>query len=135
MKVLNNIAQKISGDDKEQLIRVAKTSMQTKLVSKESDEIAQLVVNAAQQVSEKYDSSYRVDIDDIKVEKKAGGSLRDTKLIKGIVLDKEVVHGGMPKRIEKAKIALVTSALEIEKTEFDAKINISSSRSDEDVFR
>ncbi|HZE77324.1 MAG TPA: thermosome subunit beta [Nitrososphaeraceae archaeon] len=126
LEVLNNIAQKISGDDKEQLIRVAKTSMQTKLVSKESDEIAQLVVNAAQQVSEKYDSSYRVDIDDIKVEKKAGGSLRDTKLIKGIVLDKEVVHGGMPKRIEKAKIALVTSALEIEKTEFDAKINISS---------
>ena len=118
IEVLNNIAQKISGDDKEQLIRVAKTSMQTKLVSKESDEIAQLVVNAAQQVSEKYDSSYRVDIDDIKVEKKAGGSLRDTKLIKGIVLDKEVVHGGMPKRIEKAKIALVTSALEIEKTEF-----------------
>ena len=126
IEVLNNIAQKISGDDKEQLIRVAKTSMQTKLVSKESDEIAQLVVNAAQQVSEKYDSSYRVDLDDIKVEKKAGGSLRDTKLIKGIVLDKEVVHGGMPKRIEKAKIALVTSALEIEKTEFDAKINISS---------
>ena len=126
IEVLNNIAQKISGDDKEQLIRVAKTSMQTKLVSKEADEIAQLVVNAAQQVSEKYDSSYRVDIDDIKVEKKAGGSLRDTKLIKGIVLDKEVVHGGMPKRIEKAKIALVTSALEIEKTEFDAKINISS---------
>ena len=126
IEVLNNIAQKISGDDKEQLIKVAKTSMQTKLVSKDSDEIAQLVVNAAQQVSEKYDSSYRVDIDDIKVEKKAGGSLRDTKLIKGIVLDKEVVHGGMPKRIEKAKIALVTSALEIEKTEFDAKINISS---------
>src|SRR5918911_1051521 len=82
--------------------------------------------NAAQQVSEKYDSSYRVDLDDIKVEKKAGGSLRDTKLIKGIVLDKEVVHGGMPKRIEKSKIALINSALEIEKTEFDAKINISS---------
>src|SRR5512133_1682050 len=57
IEVLNNIAQKISGDDKEQLIRVAKTSMQTKLVSKDSDEIAQLVVNAAQQVSEKYDSS------------------------------------------------------------------------------
>ena len=62
-------------------------------------------------------------MDDIKVEKKAGGSLRDTKLIKGIVLDKEVVHGGMPKRIEKSKIALINSALEIEKTEFDAKIN------------
>src|SRR5918997_686900 len=69
---------------------------------------------------------YRMDLDDIKVEKKAGGSLADTKMIKGIVLDKEVVHGGMPKRIEKAKIALINSALEIEKTEFDAKININS---------
>ena len=80
----------------------------------------------ALQVSEKFDSKYKVDIEDVKVEKKAGGSLRDTKLIKGIVLDKEVVHGGMPKRVEKAKIALINSALEIEKTEFDAKINISS---------
>src|SRR6185437_13533618 len=122
----NNIAQKINPSEKEQLTRIAKTSMQTKLVSKESDELAQIVVNAILQVSEKSDSGYKVDIDDIKVEKKAGGSLRDTKLIKGIVLDKEVVHGGMPKRIEKAKIALINSALEIEKTEFDAKINISS---------
>src|SRR5918994_1056669 len=92
----------------------------------ESDELSQVVVNAALQVSEPKESGYSVDIDDVKVEKKAGGSLRDTKLIKGIVLDKEVVHGGMPKRVEKAKIALVNSALEIEKTEFDAKININS---------
>src|SRR3712207_139509 len=100
--------------------------MQTKLVSKESDDLAQIVVDAALAVSEKTDSGFRLDIDDVKVEKKAGGSIRDTKLIKGIVLDKEVVHGGMPKRIEKAKIALINSALEIEKTEFDAKININS---------
>jgi archaeal chaperonin len=86
------------------------------------------VVNAILQVSEQNadGKGSRVDLDDIKVEKKAGGSLADTKLIKGIVLDKEVVHGGMPKRVEKAKIALVNSALEIEKTEFDAKININS---------
>jgi chaperonin GroEL (HSP60 family) len=100
--------------------------MQTKLVSKDADEIAQIVVNASMQICEQIDSTYKVDIDDIKVDKKTGGSLRDTKLIKGIVLDKEVVHGGMPKRIEKAKIVLINSALEIEKTEFDAKINISS---------
>src|SRR5918992_1534958 len=102
------------------------TAMQTKLVSKESDELAQIVVDAALAVSEKTDSGFRLDIDDVKVEKKAGGSIRDTKLVKGIVLDKEIVHGGMPKRIEKAKIALINSALEIEKTEFDAKININS---------
>ena len=126
IEILSNLAQKIDGGDKSQLIRIARTSMQTKLVSKESNELAEIVVNAALQVSEKFDSKYKVDIEDVKVEKKAGGSLRDTKLIKGIVLDKEVVHGGMPKRVEKAKIALINSALEIEKTEFDAKINISS---------
>jgi archaeal chaperonin len=126
IEILSNLAQKIDGGDKSQLIRIARTSMQTKLVSKESNELAEIVVNAALQVSEKFDSKYKVDIEDVKVEKKAGGSLKDTKLIKGIVLDKEVVHGGMPKRVEKAKIALINSALEIEKTEFDAKINISS---------
>ena len=126
IEILSNLAQKIDGGDKSQLVRIARTSMQTKLVSKESNELAEIVVNAALQVSEKFDSQYKVDIEDVKVEKKAGGSLRDTKLIKGIVLDKEVVHGGMPKRVEKAKIALINSALEIEKTEFDAKINISS---------
>ncbi len=126
IEILNTLAQKIDGGDKDQLSRIAKTSMQTKLVSKDADDIAQIVVNASMQICEKIDSTYKVDIDDIKVDKKAGGSLRDTKLIKGIVLDKEVVHGGMPKRIEKAKIVLINSALEIEKTEFDAKINISS---------
>jgi thermosome len=126
IEIFNQIAQKIDGGNKAELMKIAKTSMQTKLVSKESSELSEVVVNAAMQVSEKRESGYLVDIDDVKVEKKAGGSLRDTKLIKGIVLDKEVVHGGMPKRIEKAKIALINSALEIEKTEFDAKINISS---------
>jgi archaeal chaperonin len=124
--ILNNLAMKVHGNDKDQLIKIAKTSMQTKLVSKESDYLADLVVDASLQIVAKSTGGYREDLDDIKVEKKAGGSLRDTKLIRGIVLDKEVVHGGMPKRIEKAKIALINSALEIEKTEFDAKINISS---------
>ena len=126
IEIYNQIAQKIDASSKAELIKIAKTSMQTKLVSKESDELSQVVVNAALQVSEPRESGFSVDIDDVKVEKKAGGSLRDTKLIKGIVLDKEVVHGGMPKRVEKARIALINSALEIEKTEFDAKINISS---------
>ena len=128
IEILNNLATKIDANDKEQLTRIARTSMLTKLISREADEVAEIVVNAVLQVAEQKPDGkgYRVDLDDIKVEKKAGGSLADTKLIRGIVLDKEVVHGGMPKRTEKAKIALVNSALEIEKTEFDAKINISS---------
>jgi thermosome len=126
IEILNSIAMKVDGQNKEQLIKVAKTSMQTKLVSKDSIDLANIVVTAAQQVAENTNGSTKVDLDDIKVEKKSGGSIKDTKLIKGIVLDKEVVHGGMPKRIDNAKIALINSALEIEKTEFDAKLNISS---------
>src|ERR671921_433294 len=128
IEILNKIAQRIGGNENNELLKIAKTAMQTKLVSKEADAVAQIVVNSVLQVSEQNPdgNGFRVDLDDIKVEKKAGGSLADTKLIKGIVLDKEVVHGGMPKRVEKAKIALINSALEIEKTEFDAKININS---------
>lgn len=126
IELLNNIAIKVTNNEKEQLVKIAKTSMQTKLVSKESDDLASIVVMASQQVAETRNGTTKVDLDDIKVEKKSGGSIKDTNLIKGIVLDKEVVHGGMPKRVEKAKIALINSALEIEKTEFDAKLNITS---------
>ena len=126
IEILNSIAMKVDGKEKDQLIKIAKTSMQTKLVSKDSVELANIVVTAAQQVAETRDNVTKVDLDDIKVEKKSGGSIKDTKLIKGMVLDKEVVHGGMPKRVENAKIALINSALEIEKTEFDAKLNITS---------
>ncbi len=126
IKILNDIAEKVPANGKESLVKIARTSMQTKLVSRESQELAELIVGAVLQVAEKTDAgTYKVDLDNIKVEKKPGGSLRDTTLIKGIVLDKEVVHAGMPKRVEKAKIALVNAAFEIEKTEFDAKLNIS----------
>jgi chaperonin GroEL (HSP60 family) len=77
------------------------------------------------QVAEVSDGKYKVDIDNIKVEKKPGGSLLDTKMISGVALDKEVVHSGMPKSMENAKIALVNSPVEIEKTEFSAEIRIS----------
>src|ERR671939_619330 len=126
LKLLEKIAVKVDIADKDMLLKITRTSMDSKLVSDDSPVLAQIVVDATKQVAEKADGIYKVDLDDIKVEKKAGGSMRDTKLIKGIVLDKEVVHGGMPKRVEGAKIALITSALEIEKTEFDAKININS---------
>ena len=126
MKILENISIKISPGDKVWLNKVAKTSMASKLIWRESDLLSSIVTDAVLAVADKDNGKYKVDIDDIKVEKKAGESLKDTKLIQGIVLDKEVVHAGMPKKIQKAKIALVASALEIEKTEFDAKINISN---------
>lgn len=126
IKVLGEIAEKVPANGKDALAKIARTSMQTKLVSRDAQGLADLVVDAVLQVAEKTDAGgFRVDLDNIKVEKKPGGSMQDTKLIKGIVLDKEVVHAGMPKRVDKAKIALVNAAFEIEKTEFDAKLNIS----------
>jgi len=126
-KILDEIAIGVEGEDKATLTKIARTSMASKIVSNDSAELAALVVDALLQVVEKTSEGKDiVDLDNLKVEKKVGGSLKDTSLIKGIILDKEVAHSGMPKRVEKAKIALVSSALEIEKTEFDAKINISN---------
>lgn len=124
IEALEEIAEKISPDNREWLVKIARTSMQTKLVSREAEQLAELVVDATLAVAEKTLKGYKVDIDNVKVEKKPGGSLKDTSLVQGIVLDKEVVHSGMPKRVEKAKIALVSAPFEIEKTEFDAKLNI-----------
>lgn len=126
IETLREIAIKVDPADKAFLNKIARTSMASKMVSADSRELADMVVDAVLAVAEKSSDQYRVDVDNIKVEKKAGGSIRDTNFIHGIVLDKEVVHGGMPKRIENAKIAVINSALEIEKTEFDAKININS---------
>jgi len=111
---------------KEFLEKVAMTSMASKLVAENKDYLAEIASSAVLHVAQKAEDQYKVDLDDIMVEKKPGESLTDTKLINGIVTDKEVVHPGMQKRVEKAKIALLDSALEIEKTEFDAKINIES---------
>ena len=125
LKLLQKISVKVDIEDTELLKKIARTSMYSKLVSEDSPILGQIAVDATKQVAEKVDDgSLRIDLDNIKVEKKAGGSIHDTKLIKGMVLDKEVVHTGMPKRIEKAKIALINSALEIEKTEMSAEIRI-----------
>ena len=126
LEVLEDISVKVKPGDKETLMRVAQTSMQTKLVAENSEDLGALVVDALLLVADKSGDagSYKVDLDNVKVEKKPGGSTSDTKLIKGIVLDKEIVHAGMPKRVENAKIALLNSPLEIEKTEFSAEIRI-----------
>jgi len=123
---LDDIAEKIPANDKPSLLKIAKTSMQTKLVRKDSEKLADMVVKAVLSVAEKNNEKYTVDIDDIKVEKKSGSSINDSSIIQGIVLDKEIVHSGMPKKVPDGKIALVNTALEINKTETDAKINISN---------
>jgi len=126
LEVLEKIAIPVDLNSPEYLKKTAMTSMASKLVAEHKEYLADLAVKSILQVAEKEDDKYKVDVDDVKVEKKPGESIKDTMLINGIVLDKEVVHSGMPKRVENAKIALLDCPLEIEKTEFDAKINIES---------
>ena len=126
LETLEKLAISVKPNEKEFIKKVAITSMASKLVAESKEYLADIAASAILHVAQKVGDGYKADVDDIMVEKKAGESLRDTKLINGIVVDKEVVHPGMPKRIEKAKIALLDVPLEIEKTEFDAKINIES---------
>ena len=126
LETLDKIAIKIDPTKKEYLIKVAVTSMGSKIVSEHKEYLSEIAVKAMLAVAEKTAEGYKADVDDVKVEKKAGESIADTKLISGIVLDKEIVHSGMPKRVEKAKIALLDVSLENEKPEFDTKLNIES---------
>jgi thermosome len=126
LKYLEEIAIKVDPTDKVILKKVANTAMASKLISGYSDYIADLAIDAVLQIAEEYDGGHQVDLDMIKIEKKPGGSITDTSLIKGLIIDKEIVHADMPKLVRDAKIGLLNSAMEIEKTEFDAKIHIES---------
>jgi len=123
VEVLESIAMKTS-DDKQVYSKIAKTSMTGKSAGDMKDLLAEIVVKAVKAVAEKRDGKTVVDIENIKVEKKHGGSVRDTELIEGIIVDKERVHEGMPQMVKNPKIALVNAAYEVKKTEVDAKIQI-----------
>ncbi|MEA2075695.1 MAG: thermosome subunit alpha [Euryarchaeota archaeon] len=123
-EILEGIAGNISPTDSKTLRMIAITSMTGKGAGTARELLTDLAVGAVRMISEK--GVKEIDIDHIKLEKKMGGSTEDTKLIKGMIIDKERVHPGMPKTVKNAKIALINSALEIEKTEVDAKIEITA---------
>lgn len=125
-EILRDVAISVKPENKDVLFKISKTSMSSKMVSSNSDHLSNIVVDAILAIADKNGHSLSVDIDNIKVDKKPGGSINDTSFIRGVILDTEVVHADMPKRTEKAKIALLNSPLEIEKPEFDAKISINS---------
>ncbi|BDR91758.1 thermosome subunit alpha [Vulcanisaeta souniana] len=126
IQVANEIAQPINAEDKNQLALVAMNSLSSKIVSEAKDYLAKIAVEASAIAVEKVGDKYNLDLDWIKLEKKKGQSLTETQLIQGIVLDKEVVHPGMPKRVVNAKIAVLDAPLEIEKPEWTTKISVSS---------
>ena len=125
IKALEAIAQTVDLDDKSKLKQAAMTALHSKNVGGARDHLAEIAVDAVKQVIEQRGEKLVADVDNIQIVKKIGKSVLDTQLIRGIVVDKEVVHPGMPKRIKNPKIALLNSAIEVEKTEFSAEIRIS----------
>jgi len=124
VETLEKIGTQVDINDRETLKKVALTSMASKAVGAAKEHMAEIAIDAVKQIAEQRGDRWVADIDQIQIIKKEGKSLFDTQLVKGIIVDKEVVHPGMPKRVENAKIALLDVALEVEKTEFSAEIRI-----------
>ncbi len=125
LKVSEEIATQIDLS-KEQLLKVVSNALSSKVVAETRDYLAKLVVEAALQAVEMRNGKPYLDLDWVKIEKKKGKSIYETQLVRGVVLDKEVVHPGMPKRVTNAKIAILDAPLEIEKPEWTTKISVTS---------
>jgi thermosome len=124
IEIINKVAVPVEIDDRKTLLKVALTSMSGKAVGAAKEHFAEIAIDAVKQIAEQRGDKMVADIDNIQLVKKTGKSLLETQLILGIIVDKEIVHPGMPKKKENAKIALLDSALEIEKTEMSAEIRI-----------
>lgn len=124
VEVLKTLAKPIKKNDDKMLKNIAITSMSSKGAGMAKETLADVIVKAVKMVAEERDGKTYVDLDNIQIIKKQGGSIDDTQVIEGIILDKERVHEGMPKVIKNAKIALVNAAFEVKKTEVDARIQI-----------
>ncbi len=123
-EVLDNISLEIKPDDEGMLKRIAETSMTGKVAGANKEMLAEIAYKAVKAIAEEVNGQIRVDLDNIKVEKKQGGSVEDSELINGIILDKERVHPDMPHVVKNAKILLINTSLEVKKTEVDAQIRI-----------
>ncbi|MEM2458788.1 MAG: thermosome subunit beta, partial [Candidatus Bathyarchaeia archaeon] len=124
IEVINKIAKTVDVDDRQILRKVALTSMASKAVGTAREHLAEIAIDAVKQIVEHRGDRIIADIDNIQIIKKTGKSLLESQLVKGVIIDKEVVHAGMPKKVVNAKIALLDCPLEIEKTEFSAEIRI-----------
>jgi thermosome len=126
LEALEKVSIDVDMNDRETLMKLSNTSMRSKAVTNSRDHLSGVVIDAIKQIIEKRNGETIADVDNVQIVKKEGQSLSETTLVKGIIVDKEVVHAGMPKKIKEAKIALLDAALEVKKTEFDAEIRITS---------
>ncbi|MCS7118179.1 MAG: TCP-1/cpn60 chaperonin family protein [Thaumarchaeota archaeon] len=126
LKRLDEIAKNVSLQDKATLKKIVKTSLGSKSLGFATDHIADLAIDSVLSVVKEVNGKLRADKDDIQIVKKMGKSLLESEVIKGIIVDKEVVHPAMPKVVKNARVALIDAPFEIEKTEFSAEIRIRS---------
>ncbi|MBW2971253.1 thermosome subunit, partial [Candidatus Woesearchaeota archaeon] len=126
MVVLNKIAVDVTEKDVDLLRKIAMTAMTGKGAEANKGKLADIVVKAVKQVVDDENGKKVIDIDNIKLEKKVGAGVEDTELVQGLVLDKERVHPAMPRLVKDAKIALIDAAIEIQKSETEAKIQITA---------
>jgi len=126
LETLEKVSMDVDMNDVETLMNISNTSIRSKAVSSARDHLSGIVIEAIKLIVEKRDGTVIADVDNVQIVKKEGQSLAETELVHGIIVDKEVVHDGMPKKIKDAKIALLDAALEVKKTEFDAEIRITS---------
>jgi thermosome len=124
IEIIEKNAVPVDVEDRKMMMKVALTSMGSKGVGGAKERFAEIAIDAVKQIAEKRGDKMIADIDNIQLVKKTGKSLLESQLISGIIVDKEVVHSGMPRKKENAKIAILDSALEIEKTEMSAEIRI-----------
>ncbi len=123
-KILINISKKVTINDDALLLDIAGTAMNSKQICASKDFFSKMTVDAVKTIAEKTDDGYKIDLNNIQTVKKTGTSMEETKLVKGLIIDKEPVHSAMPKKIENAKIALIDAPFEVKKTEIEAKIEI-----------
>jgi thermosome len=126
LETLDRVALDVDFDDRDTLMKLASTSMRSKAVASAREHFGNMVIDAIKQIIEERDGQVIADVDNVQIVKKEGKSLNESELVQGIIIDKEVVHDGMPKKVEGARIALIDSPVEVEKTEFDAEIRIRS---------
>jgi thermosome len=124
IEALNELSTTVNLDDRDTLKKIAITAMRGKGLGDAREHFAEIAIDAVKQITEKRGDTYFADVDNVQLVKKQGKGLLDTQLVKGIIVDKEVVHLGMPKSVKNPKIALLDCALEIEKPEFSAEIRI-----------
>mmetsp|Transcript_31048 Transcript_31048/g.75033 ORF Transcript_31048/g.75033 Transcript_31048/m.75033 type:complete len:559 (+) Transcript_31048:129-1805(+) len=134
IKHLEVIADRVefSQDDLQPLMRTAKTTLSSKILQPHKEEMSKIAVQAVLDVAdlERHD----VNFDMIRMEGKTGGSLEDTRLVNGLVLDKEFSHPQMPTVIEDAKLCILTCPLEPPKPKTKHKLQIDSAEAYEELY-